>query len=291
MTLLEQTWVNWQSFTTIKGRKLWIAHLHEPYPGISGNKIAKLNEPVKQLRDYQGVATFGGAFSNHLLATAVACKLAGKKSLGIVRSDFNSPNSLDPNNPTLNACLANGMQLIAASRQAYRDKTALQQSLNQQHRNYLWVPEGGTSADGVQGVKALNLANTPAGPASHLYCATGSGGTLAGLALGHPRQQVTGIAVVKDNSLSGTIEQYCQQTNWQLTFDFVGKGYGRFDNKVLATCQLASKQNLTLEPIYTGKAFIGTLALIGQLPPNSNPVFFHTGGLQGLNGLRYRGLL
>lgn len=291
MALLDQTWVNWQAFTTPKDKTLWIAELHEPYPGVSGNKIAKLNEPFKHLATCQGIATFGGAFSNHLLATAVACKLAGKASLGIVRSDFQSPNALDPNNPTLNACLANGMQLIGVSRQAYRDKAALQQQYEQQFAHYHWVPEGGTSADGVRGVQALDLSCTPAGPASHIYCATGSGGTLAGLALGHPSQQITGIAVVKDTSLPDTIQHYCQQDNWQLTFDFVGKGYGRFDKQVLETCQLASKQNLTLEPIYTGKAFMGTLALIDKLPPHSNPVFFHTGGLQGLNGLRYRGLI
>lgn len=276
------------------GSELWIAQPTVLDRDISGNKAAKLRHHLKQAQaaGSVGLATFGGAFSNHLLATAAACKAAGLRSWGWVRAD-----RIDPENPTLRRCQALGMVLKALDRQTYRlrnnaDWLAQQQRL---YPGWFWVPEGGTSDLGVAGVRELSLGKTPSGPATHLVTATGSGGTIAGLALGHPQLKVLGMSVVKDSSLAERIQSLGQgQANWFLETGFVGAGYGRFDAALLTFClDFKTQTGIRLEPIYTGKALYGLLQLIeqGAFEAGSRFSFFHTGGLQGLDGLRYRSLI
>ena len=163
--------------------------------------------------------------------------------------------------------------------------------LQQQYPDYLIVPEGGSSLLGLQGVAELRLGSTPEGPADGIYCATGSGGTLAGLAIAHPEIPVTGIAVVKDPGLAAKIQNFApQQQNWQLLTEHSGLRYGQFDDATLQLCLALSQQNLPLEPVYTGKA-LNTLLLMlaeNQIRPGQRLVFFHTGGLQGLDGLLHQ---
>src|SRR5690606_16772049 len=139
--------------------QLWVCHLQSPLRHISGNKALKLKYQLAQALQEKkaGLVTMGGAFSNHLAATAAACQHLGLRSAGLVRTD-----RLDPDNPTLKGCSAHGMQLFAVSREAYRQRSnpGWQQHWQQQFDNYLWVPEGGTCEAAVQAVSEFPLRET-----------------------------------------------------------------------------------------------------------------------------------
>lgn len=265
---------------------LWVCHLHCQVPAIAGNKWLKLKYHIQHIQQHEkkGILTFGGAFSNHLAAVAAAGKAFGFQTHAIIRHHGVITN------PTLAVCQAQGMQLSFVDPQEYsqRHQPDYLATLQQQFPDWLIVPEGGTSPIGVQGVTELQLGLTPEGPADAIYCATGSGGTLAGLALGHPALPVNGIVVVKDPELPEKIRQLVpQQHNWQLLSEHSGLRYGRFNEETLQLCLQLSQQNLPLEPVYTGKALNTLLALLQhqRIPPGQRLVFFHTGGLQGLDGL------
>lgn len=266
--------------------ELWICHLQCHVPAIAGNKWLKLKYHIQHIQQYEktGILTFGGAFSNHLAAVAAAGKAFGFQTHAIVRHDGAVLN------PTLAACQEQGMQLSFVSPQQYRQRRqpAYLATLQQQFPQWQLVPEGGSGPLGVQGVAELQLHNTPAGPADLICCATGSGGTVAGLALGHPHTPVLGIPVVKDDSLPVQIAALVpNQHNWQLLPDCSGQRYGKFDAATLQFCLQLSQQDLPLEPIYTGKALFTLLGGLtrGVVQPGQRLVFFHTGGLQGLDGL------
>ena len=269
--------------------ELWVCHLQCRVPAIAGNKWLKLKYHIQHIQQYEktGILTFGGAFSNHLAAVAAAGKAFGFQTHAIVRHDGAVLN------PTLAACQEQGMLLSFVSPQQYRQRqqSGYLATLQQQFPDWLLVPEGGTSPLGVKGVAELQLNNTPAGAADLICCATGSGGTVAGLALGHPQTAVLGINVVKDPSLAEQIRALApHQHNWQLVADCSGQRYGQFDAATLQLCLQLSQQDLPLEPVYTGKALQTLLAALseGRIKVGQRLVFFHTGGLQGLDGMLQR---
>jgi 1-aminocyclopropane-1-carboxylate deaminase len=283
--------------TLLQQRKieLWVCQLDLPLSAVSGNKYLKLKYHLAEARAQQksGILTFGGAFSNHLYAVAAACQQLGWQSQAYVRTE-----QLDLANPTLRFCAAMGMQLQALDRQHYRLRQHEEylSQLQAAHPQLLLVPEGGSSAAGAKGIAELDLATTPAGQADIIVCATASGGTLAGIINRH-HQAVLGIAVVKDASLMQRVQQLLTagsaDRQWMINKDFTGAGYGRFTAELLQFCRDMAQQHLYIEPIYTGKALAGLFSLIaqGKVAPGSRLSFFHTGGLQGLQGLYYRGLI
>ncbi len=282
-----------------KQTELWVCQLDTGSSTVSGNKILKLKYPLQQVLQQQkaGVFTFGGAFSNHLAAVAAACHQLGLQSIGYVRTD-----QLDQANPTLAYCLQRGMTLIPLDRQTYRlrNTAGFIAGLQARHPQLMAVPEGGSSVAGAAGVAELDLAATPSGPAELVCCATASGGTLAGLIANTampPGTRILGVAVVKDPSLPQRIVQLLpgqtMQRSWQLNTDYAGAGYARFDAALLQFCRDMAQQQLYVEPVYTGKALAALLSLLAEntLPPIRRISFFHTGGLQGLQGLHYRQLI
>lgn len=276
--------------------ELWLRYAPSDNPDISGNKLLKLKYQLELAlqQKYQGLLTFGGAFSNHLVATAAAAAKNNLKSIGIVRGE-----DADLNNPTLAICQSYGMQLIRVSRAYYQSRHLSEtiQQLNNQFQGYLHIPEGGTCEAAVRGVSELDMRNTPNGPASLLICAVGSGGTIAGLIHGAESTAVLGIAVVKDLSLPQKIKQFLPADRlwpeWQLIQAVHQPRYGRFDQELWQFCQSFADQKVQFEPIYTGKALYSVFELIksGVIPKGSRLSFFHTGGLQALKGLAYRGLI
>ncbi len=276
--------------------ELWICQLHCAVPDIAGNKWLKLKYHIQQIQQHNktGILSFGGAFSNHLLALAAAGHHFGFKTIGVVRS-----HAPDPANPTLQQCRQLGMQLHFVSPQLYKTKTetAMLAQLQQQYPDYLLVPEGGTCEAAVTGMAELPLSATPAGPADLLCCASASGGTIAGLIAGSSGIAVLGISVVKDASLpekiSALIPATARNWPWQLQQECTGRAYGKFNAATLQTCLELTQQQLYTEPVYTGKALHTLLQLIGEgkLAEHRNIAFFHTGGLQGLAGLKYRSLI
>ena len=276
--------------------EIWLCQLQTRVPSIAGNKWLKLKYHIQQIQQHNktGILSFGGAFSNHLLALAAAGQHFGFPTVGLVRSHLP-----DPANPTLQQCQDLGMQLEFVSPERYRHKTdaMILAEIQQQYPEYLIVPEGGTSSTAVQGVAELPLAVTPTGRADLLVAASASGGTLAGLIAGSSGTQVLGISVVKDASLRqkilGLLPEPAAQWHWSLQQELTHRAYGKFDAATLDTCLALATQQIYTEPVYTGKALHTLLQLLeaGQLAGYRRIAFFHTGGLQGLEGLRYRSLI
>ena len=144
------------------------------HPFISGNKWRKLKYLLRQAQteNKSRLVTFGGAYSNHLLATAAAAAKFGFKSTGIVRGE-------PVNNDTLFLCRLHGMDLLFTSRETYRDKPALFKKYFGDDPEAFFIDEGGASAEGAKGCSELidELTETY----DHIFCACGTGTTAAGI--------------------------------------------------------------------------------------------------------------
>ncbi|CCQ10404.1 1-aminocyclopropane-1-carboxylate deaminase [Pseudoalteromonas luteoviolacea B = ATCC 29581] len=281
---------------TRHGIRLTIKRDDLNHPLVSGNKWRKLkfNLEYASKHNFQGVLTFGGAFSNHIYATAMACKLANLKCKLIIRGL-----PLDPNNPTLKLAKASGAELFPVDRKTYRLRhdSGYLEFLHKEHPEYWIVPEGGSNDLALLGLKELTMSL----PHSDVIaCAVGSGGTLAGITLAAPKTtQIFGVAVLKGAStlkhdVLANYPSLSAYDNWLINDEYHDGGYGRFSDKLWQFCQqFQHHYNVPLEPIYTGKLLYGLWDKISQgyFPSGSHIIAIHTGGLQGLMGLKYRGLI
>lgn len=261
------------------------------HPVIQGNKWRKLKYNILHLKQagLEELVTFGGAFSNHLYATSMACKLFAIKAHLIVRGP-----EIDRHNPTLKMASACGLTLHPVSRVEYRQRNQPEyiQTLQAKFNNAYLIPEGGTNALALQGVEEL-AHSLP--QSDYVMTAVGSGGTVAGLISGLPNHtQVLGVTVLKGTEyLAQEIHELITAQRcapWQLLHDFHHGGYAKTTPELLSFChEMKVKYRLPLEPIYTGKLFyaIFTLAKQGYFKKGSVITAIHTGGLQGLDGLRY----
>lgn len=266
---------------------LSVLRLDEIHPVISGNKLYKLHYFLQTAarQSLPGIVTFGGAYSNHLVATAFACRQAGLKSAGIVRGE--EPALLSH---TLLACRDYGMDLKFISRQDYAIKEQLffQDAVKQEYTNYLIVPEGGYHPLGAAG--AALIMDLIADGTTHICSAVGTATTLSGLLLGlKNNQQIMAFPVLKNmHDLEQRI-QYLTCRTYQpaqlaLFNDYHFGGYAKktkqlvyFMNQLYLNCQLPT------DFIYTGKMMFGIFDCIkkGYFKPGSKIVCIHTGGLQG----------
>lgn len=266
------------------------------HPLIGGNKWRKLKYNLAHMQKVNKteLLTFGGAFSNHIHACAAAGKEFDIKTRAIIRGP-----QLDEDNPTIRFAKQCGMQLHVVNRIEYRQRhdEAYLQSLQVRFPNAFILPEGGTNEYALLGCKEL-VDSLP--KHDYLICPTGSGGTLAGLIEGSKlNTQIIGIAVLKQaqylkEEIKKLSSKAKNQNNWQLLTDFHGGGYGRFTPSLWQFCQdMQHTYNLPLEPVYSGKMMHALWQLIEQdyFAPGSKIIAVHTGGLQGLDGLKYRGLI
>ena len=257
-------------------------------PVISGNKWFKLKHYLQAaLRQGQTrVLTFGGAYSNHIIATACTARKAGLASIGIIRGE--KPASLSP---TLLDAAQCGMELVFVSRAVYNQKNdpAFIEQLRQEYDNPYVIPEGGGGIEGRKGAaEILQLADT--GKYNQLVCAVGTGTVLAGLAMGSGKaQQLTGVAVLKgfENWLPQAVTIQEQQRIKVLSGYHFG-GYAK-KNQVLFDFMndWYSKTGVPSDFVYTGKLFFAVNDLIkkGYFPGNSRILVIHSGGLQGNKSL------
>ncbi|WP_290610603.1 1-aminocyclopropane-1-carboxylate deaminase/D-cysteine desulfhydrase [Arsukibacterium sp. UBA3155] len=286
--------------------ELWLYCQTMAEPMLSGNKWMKLQYHIKliQQQQYRGLVTFGGPFSNHLAACAAVAKLNKINAIAYVRTD-----NIDLNNPTLAYCQGQGMQLIAIDRQTYRQRQ--QQTflglITKRHPDHLLVPEGGSSVLGAQGIADLNLTDTPAGRADVIATASASGGTVAGLIMAASRaspaanavKEVIGLAVVNDDALTEKITVLLKTADvksfpWRIITTAAEHRYAKCPQQHIDfCCQFTKQHGIAVEPVYTGRALYKLYQMIGagEFAPGSRISFFHTGGLQGVAGLRYRDLI
>ncbi|MGB9040147.1 MAG: pyridoxal-phosphate dependent enzyme [Acinetobacter calcoaceticus] len=254
------------------------------HPQISGNKFFKLkyNLLAAQQRELSRVLTFGGAYSNHIAATAYAAHLFGFKSIGIIRGEELADKPL---NPTLAKAQSLGMHLHFVSRTEYRlrdDANYLQQLHNQFPETFI-IPEGGSNELAVQGCQEI-LSQSDLQNYDVICCAVGTGGTISGLIeRSAPHQKVLGFSALKGDFLQQDIMQWTKKQNWSLTDAYCCGGYAKTSPELFAFIQNFEEQHaVPLEPIYTGKMMLGLFDLIknNYFPEGTRILAIHSGGLQ-----------
>ena len=261
------------------------------FPLLSGNKYRKLKYNLLHAREtgHDTLLTFGGAYSNHLHATAAAGKRYGFRTIGLVRGE---ELAAAPLNPTLAAARRNGMQLEFLTRERYRQKTApdFLASLGMRYGQAYVLPEGGTNERAVQGCAEI------LGPGdrefSHVCCAVGTGGTLAGLArAAAPEVQVRGYPALRAAGLEASLRSWIPGGHWSLVGDYHFGGYARMSRELVEFINgFKGRTGVPLDPVYTGKMLYGILSDIrsGKFPRGSQILAIHTGGLQGRAGMNMR---
>lgn len=277
--------VPYQSINLSYSVHLDIKRLDLIHPQISGNKFFKLKYNILEAKK-QGltrILTFGGAYSNHIAATAYAAHLFGLKSVGIIRGE---ELATQPLNPTLTNAQKLGMQLHFVSRNEYRlrnDGNYLQQLHNHFQKTYL-IPEGGTNDLAVQGCQEI-LSQSDLQNYDVICCAVGTGGTISGLIeRSSLHQHVLGFSALKGDFLKQDIMQWTKKQNWSLTDAYCCGGYAKTSPELLAFIQKFEEQHaVPLEPIYTGKMMFGLFDLIknNYFPEGTRILAIHSGGLQG----------
>ncbi|MCO8099325.1 1-aminocyclopropane-1-carboxylate deaminase/D-cysteine desulfhydrase [Acinetobacter indicus] len=265
-------------------QRISIKRLDLIHPQISGNKFFKLKYNLLAARQqgFEKVLTFGGAYSNHIAATAFASHKFGFQSLGMIRGEELAQRPL---NPTLATAQQFGMQLEFISRNAYRqkDQPDFLQHLQQQYPDFYLIPEGGTNALAVQGCREILVAEDA--QFDLICCAVGTGGTLAGLIeASQQHQQLLGFSALKGDFLTHEVAQLTTKRNWRILDDYCCGGYAKTTPELIQFIQsFEQRYNIPLEQVYTGKMLRGIFDLIDQdkIGPDQKILLIHTGGLQG----------
>ncbi len=258
------------------------------HPEISGNKLRKLKynllEAEKEGKDT--ILTFGGAFSNHIAATAAAGRLFGFKTIGVIRGDELNPES----NDTLKKAVIDGMQLHFVSRKDYKlrnDENYLS-VWKQKFPKAFFIPEGGSNFLGLKG--CTEILKNDHQHYSHVICACGTGATLSGIINTlNINQKAIGISAVGGDFLTGEVQNFlkisnCNSSNWEVISSYNFDRYGKVIKPLIDfIIDFHSINNIFVEPIYTGKMLYGTFDLCqkGFFPRSSRILVLHTGGLQG----------
>lgn len=250
-------------------------------PEISGNKWFKLKYNLEAARSEgkRHILTFGGAYSNHIAATAATCHEAGLRCTGIIRGE--RPPVLSH---TLQTALRQGMELEFISREAYRDS---RQFFETRPDTYV-IPEGGHNTAGARGCEDI-LSLFPTEHFTHILCAVGTGTTLAGLInSATATQTVIGIPVLKGAGyLEADIKALLhpgQTGHWRLLHDFHGGGYAKVKPELIDFINIFfAETGIPTDIIYTGKLVKAFRELVHQryFADNSKVLLIHTGGLQG----------
>ncbi|MEQ5790466.1 1-aminocyclopropane-1-carboxylate deaminase/D-cysteine desulfhydrase [Muricauda sp. NFXS6] len=272
-----------------KGITLYLKREDTIHPFVSGNKYRKLKynllEAKKQGKDT--LLTFGGAFSNHIAATAYAGQEQGLKTIGLIRGE--ELEDKWQNNPTLNMAHEHGMQFHFVSRSDYRLKNELSflKNLKSQFGDFYLLPEGGTNELAVKG--CTEILTEDDATFDYICSAVGTGGTVAGLInASRPHQTVLGFPALKGNFLIEEIRTFAQNQRWQLVTDYHFGGYAKVDQQLIDFINLFKNETgIPLDPIYTGKMLFGIFELVKRdvFSPGSQILAIHTGGLQGIQGM------
>lgn len=280
------------------GVDLSVLRLDAMHPWVNGNKWFKLKYNLLEAkqRNFTTLLTFGGAYSNHIFATAAAGNLFGFRTIGMIRGEERLPL-----NPTLSFAVEQGMQLVYLERHKYRERqtTALQAELQQRFGEVFIIPEGGSNLNGVRG--CMEIVNTAAFDTVCVACGTGT--TLAGIVLSLQKsQRVIGFPILKDGAFlateidswlrnylaSGLPTPHEASASWELIYNYHFGGYAKVNDELLLfSQQFTQEHGIPLDYVYTAKMFYGVIDLLKQgfFGRGDSLLLIHTGGLQGNIGM------
>lgn len=264
-------------------RSLDVLRLDAIHPTISGNKWYKLKYNLVQAQSERAkqIVSFGGAYSNHLHALAYAGFLFDFKTVGILRGSIQD-------NPSLQDCLAWGMELIPMSREAYRTKhePVVLEALKIKHRDSYIIPEGGDNELGRKGCQEI-LSMEDVRKYDTVACAIGTATTFRGLLQSYSGR-LLGFSALKNGTYLEEPIRKVQTGNWKIYHDYHFGGFAKKNEQLLDFMLRFRNQNgIELDFIYNAKMFYGLAQEIfqGRLVDEKNILAIHSGGLQGNRSL------
>lgn len=276
-----------------KNIELFIKREDLIHPLISGNKFRKLKYNIEEAKNKgkTTLLTFGGAYSNHILATACAGFLNGFKTVGIIRGDELGKNveKTLAQNTTLREAKKNGMSFEFISRENYRNKSdkKLIKDLKEKFGDFYLIPEGGTNNLAVAGCEEILLERDK--NFDYICSAVGTGGTISGLIKAAKKnQKIIGFPALKGYFLKDDILKYVANTdNWSLETAYSFGGYAKYNPELIFFINdFKEKTGILLDPIYTGKMLYGIIDLVkkNRFLRGTKILAIHTGGVQAIEG-------
>lgn len=268
------------------GVRLWVKRDDLIHPELPGNKWRKLKYNLAEAagQGARTLLTFGGAYSNHLRATAAAGALYGFGTIGVVRGEELAE---QPLNPSLAFAAERGMRLVFVDRATYRRRAepGYAAELRDDYGDFFLIPEGGSNPAAVRGCAELPGELTV--PYDVVAVACGTGGTLAGIAAGLPEgRRALGFAVLKGDFLAGDVAELQRRTygevrgDWRVEGGFHCGGYARTTPELRAfTTDFRERHGIEVDDVYVGKMLFGLTALVeaGAFPPGTGIVAVKTG--------------
>lgn len=280
-----------------KGVRVLVKREDLLHPLVGGNKIYKLHGFLNDYRQQQlsmPIATFGGAYSNHILALAAAGKLLGIETLGVIRGEQAKQLSA-----TLKDAQSLGMKLHFVSRSDYRtryDKPYVQ-TLDKLLGCCYWIPEGGSGYAGAKGGISLakGLLRVVREPVDGVFHACGTGSTFAGLVAGLEESGVSafGVSVLKgagrqrEDIKSQLADFGVSSARWTLLDQYHCGGYAKYPQELADfVSEFEHGNRFLLDPVYTSKVFMAIFDLIKNnfFARGSLLIAVHSGGIQGRRG-------
>lgn len=268
-----------------KKLRLDVLRLDKIHTIISGNKWFKLKYYLEEAKtnNKKGIITRGGAFSNHLIATAYACSALGLRSVGVIRGEQTAAS------PTIKDLLAYGMELHFSPRTVFEKRF---EEVCSDNPDLLPVDQGGCGPGGVRGAEEI-LQLLPVNDYSHILCAVGTGTMLTGiLNAAHSWQKVIGVLALKiPNPDLHSFLHYSKEdhpANGAIENDFHFGGYAKKTPELIRFMNnLYQEHFIPTDFVYTGKMFYAAQSLIRRnyFPAGSKILLIHSGGLQGNRGL------
>lgn len=269
-------------------QKVDLLRLDLLHPIVSGNKFYKLRHYIEfaLAKGVSTVASFGGPYSNHIVALAYTAKEAGLKSIGYIRT-----NADEPMTPSLNEAKAYGMELVYSGRTDFQSKKEAILQSSEAMTDCYFIDEGGYGIVGAKGAATILTENNTT-QYDYIICAVGTGTMLAGIInAAEPNQKIIGIPVLKnEGSIESEINALLEDKNrpYTLLHQFHQGGYAKTNPMMLDFMnRLWDAEKIPTDVVYTSKLLFGMAQLIKEnyFEKNATILVIHSGGLQGNRSL------
>lgn len=280
-----------ERFTIINNNKtnvmLFVKRDDLIHPEVSGNKFRKLKYNIEKAKakNCQSVITYGGAYSNHLLAVAAAGLLENIKTIGIVRGNELNESS----NKLLKRCAELGMKLSFIDRVQYKLKKYSDGIEQTESQLLLHIPEGGANIEGVLGCR--DIITETSNDYDYIFVAQGTCTTSVGIYMAmSPRSKLVVVPVLKGFDSLGEMEKLAKLVDMKIDFNRVEVlneyhfgGYAKTSRDLDVFVDSFNRHYpFNIEPIYTGKVMFAMQAFLAKIKGNKKALFVHTGGLYNI---------